>query len=88
MAKLPDRTAFAGSIATDDRLVYVMCRKAGVPLHDAVQMMTLTPARIVGLDGRKGSLEAGKDADIVCFDEDIRIRGVMAGGRGRTGCMA
>lgn len=88
VAKLPDRTAFAGSIATDDRLVYVMCRKAGVPLHDAARMMTLTPARIIGLDGRKGSLEAGKDADIICFDEDVRIRGVMAGGRGRTGCMA
>lgn len=87
VAKLPDRTAFAGSIATDDRLVRVMYRKAGVPLHDAVQMMTLTPARIIGLDGCKGSLDIGKDADMVCFNEDIRVCGVMAGGKGRTGCM-
>lgn len=85
VAKLPDRSAFAGSVATDDRLVRVMCRQAGVPLHDAVRMMTLTPAEIMGLAGRKGSVEAGKDADLVCFDKDIHITGVMARGVGKTG---
>lgn len=49
-AKLPDRSAFAGSVATDDWLVRVMVEKAGVVLQDAVKMMTLTPARILGLD--------------------------------------
>lgn len=38
---------------------------AGVPLIDAVRMMTLTPARILHIDKEKGSLEIGKDADIV-----------------------
>jgi len=85
VAKLPDRSAFAGSIATDDRLVRVMYRQAGVPLYDAVRMMTLTPAEIMGLAERKGSIEAGKDADLVCFDEDIRVTGVMARGMVKRG---
>lgn len=85
VAKLPDRSAFAGSIATDDRLIRVMYRSAGVPLYDAVRMMTETPASIIGIAGSKGSLAAGKDADLVCFDENIDISGVMVGGIGLAG---
>ena len=81
VAKLPDRTAFAGSVATTDRLVRTMVRIAGVPLADAVKMMTLTPARVMGIDGKKGSIAVGKDADIVVFDENINIKMVMIGGR-------
>ena len=47
VAKMPDRKAFAGSVATTDRLVRTMIYLAGVPLIDAVRMMTLTPARIL-----------------------------------------
>lgn len=85
VAKLPDRSAFAGSIATDDRLIRVMYRSAGVPLYDAVRMMTETPASIIGIAGSKGSLAAGKDADLVCFDENIDVSGVMVGGIGLVG---
>ena len=46
---------------------------AGVPLIDAVRMMSLTPARILHIDKEKGSLEIGKDADIVIFDNQINI---------------
>jgi N-acetylglucosamine-6-phosphate deacetylase len=80
VARLPDRSGFAGSVATADRLVRVMV-DAGVSLAEAVQMITLTPARIIGVDGRKGSLEAGKDADIVLFDDQINIGLTMIGGR-------
>lgn len=85
VAKLPDRSAFAGSIATDDRLIRVMYHNAGVPLYDAVRMMTETPASIIGIAGSKGSLAAGKDADLVCFDENIDVSGVMVGGIGLVG---
>lgn len=88
VAKMPDRTAFAGSIATDDRLIRVMHQKVGVPLWDAVKMMTLTPARIIGLGHRKGSIAVGKDADLICFDDQIRIAGAMVGGKGLTGQFA
>jgi N-acetylglucosamine-6-phosphate deacetylase len=80
VAKLPDRTAFAGSVATADRLVRNMMRLADVPLIDAVRMMTSTPARIIGA-GRKGSLAKGKDADIVIFDENINIESTIIGGK-------
>jgi len=73
VAKLPDRTSFAGSIATADRLVRTMISMAEVSLTDAVKMITATPARILGIADRKGSLCVGKDADIIFFDDDITI---------------
>lgn len=81
VAKLPDRSSFAGSIATTDRLVRTMIQLADVPLIDAVKMITSTPARIMGLGNKKGSLTAGKDADIVIFDEDINIEMTFVKGR-------
>ncbi|WP_298649438.1 amidohydrolase family protein, partial [uncultured Proteiniphilum sp.] len=72
-AKLPDRTAFAGSVATTDRLVRTMVNIADVPLVEAVRMMTLTPARIMRIDQQKGSVQKGKDADLVIFDNNINV---------------
>lgn len=80
VAKLPDRTAFAGSVATADRLVRTMINIAEVPLIDAVRMMTTTPAKIMKIDDRKGSIVVGKDADLVIFDEDINIQTTMVEG--------
>jgi N-acetylglucosamine-6-phosphate deacetylase len=74
VAWLPDRTAFAGSVATANLLVRNMVNLAGVHLLDAVKMATLTPARILKIDDVKGSIDKDKDADIVVFDEDINIR--------------
>lgn len=81
VAKLPDRSAFAGSVATADRLVRTMVETAAVPLTDAVKMMTATPARILGVSDRKGRLEAGKDADIILFDDHIRVARTLIHGK-------
>jgi N-acetylglucosamine-6-phosphate deacetylase len=81
VAKLPDRSSFAGSVATADRLVRTMVTKADVPLLNAVRMITRTPAAILGIADRKGSLVAGLDADIVIFDEQIRVQKTIVGGR-------
>ena len=81
VAKLPDRTSFAGSVATADRLVRTMIKLADVPLLEAVTMITKTPARIMKIDNKKGSLVKGKDADILIFDEDINIKMTMVKGR-------
>lgn len=81
VAKLPDRSAFAGSVATTDRLVRNMINMAEVTLLDAVKMMTLTPARIMKVDHLTGSLEVGKSADIVIFDSNIGIHTTMVKGR-------
>lgn len=85
VAKMPDRSCFAGSIATDDRLIRVMHEKVGVPLWEAVQMMTLTPAKIINLDTQKGSIAVGKDADLICFDGQINVKGTMVAGKGISG---
>jgi len=81
VAKLPDRTAFAGSVATADRLVRNMIQMADVPLVEAVRMMSLTPARIMGVDSQKGSIAVGKDADLVIFDESIAIDSTFVKGK-------
>lgn len=80
VAKLPDRSAFAGSTATTDRLVRTLVEDAGIPLVDAVRMMTATPARILGVDRRIGTLVGGKEADIVLFDDHINIKMTMIKG--------
>jgi N-acetylglucosamine-6-phosphate deacetylase len=80
VAKLPDRSAFAGSVATADKLVRVMV-DAGIPLVEVVRMMTATPARMIGVGDRKGALAAGMDADIILFDDQIEVGLTMIGGR-------
>ena len=79
VAKLPDRSAFAGSVATTDRLVRNMVQLAGAPLQDAVKMMSLTPARILGFQDR-GMLAVGYRADIVCLDAGLHAVKTFVGG--------
>jgi len=78
---LLDRTAFAGSTTLLNAMLPVLIDVVGVPLVEAVRMATLTPARIIGVDRTKGSLEVGKDADIGIFEDDFRAWGVLIGGR-------
>ena len=80
VAKLPDRSAFAGSVATADLLVRNMVNLASATLPEAVRMMATTPARIMGLRN-KGILAPGWDADVAIFDGDVRIQTVLARGR-------
>ena len=81
VCKLADRSALAGSVATMDRCIRTMVQKAEIPLEDAVRMASETPAKIMGVYDRKGSLQKGKDADIIVMDEDLRIRAVWAMGQ-------
>lgn len=81
VAKLPDRSSFAGSVATTDRLVRTYMQQAGVELLAAVRMMTLTPARMMKIEDTKGSITPGKDADILIFDDNINVSMTMVGGR-------
>ena len=80
VAWLPDRTAFAGSVATMNRTVRTMVQLAGVPLQDAVRMASTTPAAIAKLP-TKGRILPGLDADLVLFDENIDVHLTMIGGR-------
>ena len=81
VAKLPDRSAFAGSVATTDRLVRNMVKLADVPLYEAVKMATLVPAHLLRVDDRKGVLAEGRDADILIFDDNVDISGIILRGK-------
>lgn len=80
VAKLPDKSSFAGSVSTTDRLVRTMIKIADVPMIEAVRMMTLTPARIMKIDKKKGSVAIGKDADLVIFDDNINVQATVVAG--------
>ncbi len=81
VAKLTDRTAFAGSVATPPRLLRTVIKEAGIELADGVKMMTLNPAKVMGVDHECGSLTIGKRADLTSFDEDIKIEFTVIGGK-------
>lgn len=81
VCKLADRSALAGSVATMDRLVRTAVQQAEIPMEDACRMISETPAKIMGIYDRKGSLEKGKDADIICFDQNQELTFVMQCGR-------
>ena len=76
-----DRTSFAGSTTLVNQMVPILTDAVGVPLAEAVRMATLTPARVIGLDDGKGSLEAGKEADLAIFADDFTAWRTMIGGR-------
>ena len=80
IAKMPDRSCFAGSVATADRMMRVVTKQAGLDLWDAVRLMTANPAKLLHIDSQTGSIAEGKLADLVVFDEEIHIRQVYVAG--------
>jgi len=76
-----DRSAYAGSVATMDRCLRCAIESMDLPLPVALRMASLTPATILGVADRKGSLEPGKDADIVIFDSSLHVKYTLVGGR-------
>ena len=82
VAQLPDLSSYAGSIATMDRCLRTAHVQYGIPLPEASRMLSLTPARLCGVSDRKGSLEKGKDGDVVVLSGDFKVQQVYArGGR-------
>jgi len=79
-ARLADGDSLAGSTLTMDNALRNAVRLAGIPLADAAVSASLTPARALGLADRIGSLEAGKQADLVVLDEDLRVASVLRKG--------
>jgi N-acetylglucosamine-6-phosphate deacetylase len=73
VAKLVDRSAFAGSAALMNMLVRNLANFVGLPLIEAVKMATWTPARILGVSHERGLLAPGMKADLVVFDDNFDV---------------
>ncbi len=76
-----DRSCFAGSTTLVNDMIPILIEHVGIPLPEAIRMASLTPARVIGVDDRKGSLAAGKDADIAIFNDDFTAWKTLVGGR-------
>jgi len=80
LATLKDGT-IAGSVATMNRCVKIFWENTGAELPQIIEMVTKTPAQELALYEDMGSLESGKRADIVIFDEEVRIHKTVIGGK-------
>lgn len=72
--------SLAGSALTMNKAVKVIVDTTHTSLADALKMASLNPARLLGIDGTKGSLDIGKDADILIADANLDIYGTVVGG--------
>ena len=80
VAKLMDRSCFAGSIATGIRLVKTLSQLAKEPMDSVFRTVSLNPARVIGEDKSIGSIEVGKEADLIVFSDDFSLDSVYISG--------
>ncbi|MFJ6945398.1 N-acetylglucosamine-6-phosphate deacetylase [Streptomyces wuyuanensis] len=80
VARLVEGGSIAGSTLTLDTAFRRAATVDGLPVEDIVQAISANPARLLGLHDRVGSIEAGKDADLVVLDSGFRLKGVMRKG--------
>lgn len=81
IAKMPDRSCFAGSVATGNRLFRTLVELVGLDGPEAAYMTSLHPAELIGLGDETGSIEVGKRADLVILNEDYSVNKVVAAGK-------
>lgn len=79
VAKLPDRSSYAGSIATMDKVFKNAVTNVGLSLCTASKLVSANPARLAGAKG-KGIIQAGMDADIVIMNRDYEVEYVLVNG--------
>lgn len=75
-----DNGTIAGSTLTLDKAIKNMVDKVGIPLHEAIMMASYNPAKALGLDHMIGSIEKGKQADLVFLDQNLNVTNVMVKG--------
>ncbi|MEV5487696.1 N-acetylglucosamine-6-phosphate deacetylase [Streptomyces bobili] len=80
VARLVEGGSIAGSTLTLDRAFKRAVTVDRLPVQDVVAALSANPARLLGMDDRVGSLEPGKDADLVLLDDNFDLKGVMRQG--------
>lgn len=80
VANRPDMKAFAGSVASGDRLLRTELNAVGIPMWEVVGMATVNPARLLGIGDRKGRIAIGYDADLAVFTKDVYTRMTVVNG--------
>lgn len=76
-----DCSRLAGSASSMDTIFRNAVKQVGIPLTDAVKMASSTPAKVIGIDNRKGYIKENYDADLILFDKDLNIKKVMVNGK-------
>ena len=79
LCKLEDGT-IAGSVLKLNKGVWNVYTNSSIPLHECVNCASLNPAKVIGVDDKKGSIEIGKDADIVVLDKEFNVKKTIIGG--------
>ena len=80
-AKMISTGSLAGSVLTLDQALYNLKQFFDLSLPELARMASLLPAKLLKIDDKLGSLEKGKIADIVVFDENFRVQSVFQEGR-------
>ena len=80
ICRLTDGT-IAGSVLKINQGVFGVYQRSNIPLHECVNCAALNPATTLGIDDRKGSLDQGKDADILILDESFNVKKTIIGGK-------
>lgn len=80
VCRLADGTV-AGSILHLNKGVWNVYGNSDIPLYECVNCASLNPATVLGLDSRKGSIEIGKDADIIITDGEFNVQKTVIGGK-------
>lgn len=81
LAIMEDKSHYAGSVQALDQMIRNLVRDANIPLVDAVRMASLTPARIIGIDGDCGSVQPGKRADLCVMDRNLQVQKTIVEGK-------
>ena len=84
VAKLPDKSSFAGSIGTMDKAFRFAVLSAGLSIEEASRITSYNQAKLMKIENKKGSIERGKDADFVSLDEKLCVSGVYVRGKKRA----
>ena len=80
-ARLLEGGNLAGSTLRMNQGLRILVEKAGIPWQTAINAATINPARLCGWDRQKGSIQAGKDADLVVLNDDYSVKATFVLGK-------